>query len=108
MLLVSQQIAIIERDGTKVLVDRPNNLVTFQTEGTNDKTGSVREEDRFLPLEIPNLLKYSGGNTTEFSFIQDAGSPRKLTSVTFSRNDKPIKVKYQFQLGSGRFEKTVE
>lgn len=108
MLLVSQQIAIIERDGTKVLVDRPNNLVTFQTEGTNDKTGSVREKDRFLPLEIPNLLQYSGGNTTEFSFIQDAGSPRKLTSVTFSRNDKPIKVKYQFQLGSGRFEKTVE
>lgn len=108
MLLVSQQIAIIERDGTKVQVERSSNLVKFVTEGTNPEMESVREEDRFLPLEIPNLLKYSGGNTTEFSFIQDAGSPRKLTSVTFSRNDKPIKVKYQFQLGSGRFEKTVE
>lgn len=108
MLLVSQQIAIIEGVGTKVHVERSTNLVKFQTEGTNAKTGTLHEEDRFPPLEIPNPLKYSGGNTTEFSFIQDAGSPRKLTSVTFSRNDKSMKVKYQLQMGSGRFEKTVE
>lgn len=108
MLLVSQQIAIVEKYQTTLTVDRGKRMVTFATIGTDGKTGSDFEEDSFSEIIIPEAIYFKTADETRFSFSTQSGSPSALRKVSFYRKDKPITVSYQIQMGSARFEKTVE
>lgn len=108
MLLVSQQIAIVEKVKTNLKIDRGNKKISFATVGTDGSTGEYFEEDFFPVLKVPATIFFERSSTTTFSFNANSGSPSALRKVSFYRKDKPIIFSYQIQMGSARFEKTVE
>lgn len=108
MVLVCQQIAIVEEQVTSIKNVRiPERVFIFYTGSTSAERPRPFEEDVFETLFIPEALK--GGNSiSEIKFLARKGHPSELVKVKFIWEKRNITYRYQFQLGGGRFEKSLE
>lgn len=108
MVLVCQQISIVEEQVTSIKNIRiPERVFVFSTGSTSAERPRPFDDDIFETLFIPEALK--GGNSiSEIKFLAREGHPSKLVKVKFIWEKRNITYRYQFQLGGGRFEKSVE
>lgn len=98
-ILHLQQVAIADHNGTRIYLYKESQLIDFYTHHT---------ELPWRKLEVPETIKLSSGYSIDFK----AGSGNISTTqpgngnipkVVF--NDEGKLVTYQFQMGSGRFER---
>ncbi|MTD42339.1 prepilin-type N-terminal cleavage/methylation domain-containing protein [Erwinia sp. CPCC 100877] len=94
-LLFTQQLAIVDNHDTQVVFDEPRQEVYFLT------SSSIKEG-----LAIPPDINMSGPQ--KITFKKGTGNNGKLSKYSFFWKNKQLRIDCQFQLGSGRYVKTIK
>ncbi len=89
---LSQQLAITSGQDKSISVDQEQQSICF----------SFSEETL---LEIPAFIQVK--NKTAFSFKGNSGNANRVTKIILYDENRKMKYTYQFQLGSGRYEKKI-
>lgn len=96
-LSATQQAAITKKRVTMVLYDKNIRQYSF----TFTRYADIKE----VTLKIPERITCQ--TPKEISFTPGSGNYSKLEVITFTLSRRNKVIKYQFQLGSGKYVKTI-
>lgn len=95
-----QQQAIVRNQSTSLEILESQNKITFSSE--------LRIEDEYLGLRVPDAFMLSERTTKKITFSGGSGHYSGMGRIEFLRKNSSGLIRYQFQIGSGRYTKTSE
>jgi competence protein ComGD len=93
-LLLTQQMAIVTMQDTKIIFDEQEQQLQFVLSDTEN-----------IQLPIPTALKASGPDKIVFKSM--SGNNGRLAKFAYFWTEKKQLIEFQFQLGSGRYVKKI-